>query len=590
MTVRCRFDFKDATGRTAPVLLVDPSRLLVAASIAEVPATVAAADEAWRAGSFVAGFLSYDAAPAFDRAFQAPGAATGAGPLPLAWFGVFGTGGVAGECETSRDVRRYDDFPTALELSAELSPAEYEGRVAAVREGIASGAHYQVNLTQRLRGRTGHGVEALYDALLRDGTGGYLACITTPDWSILSASPELFFRIDGRRITTRPMKGTAPRGRWSAEDDAIAAQLAASPKERAENVMIVDLLRNDLGRVAETGSVRVTDLFSVETYPTVHQLTSTVDATLREDASLLDVFRALFPCGSVTGAPKVAAMQEIARLETSARGLYCGAVGLMRPGGECTFNVAIRTLVADRRTGDVTCGVGGAVTWDSDPAAEHAEMILKARAFTRPPRPDFALVETMRMVDGVVERDHRHLARIAASARYFGIPDPWKALRAALAGCAAAHPHGAWRVRAVVERDGNVHVTTDVAPDAIGSFPLALARKPVDSSDPFLYHKTTHRAVYDRARAAHPESWDVLLHNAEGQLTEFTRGNLALELDGVVATPPLRCGLLPGILRGELVEAGTLAERVLTVEDLTRAQRIWFLNALRGWIEVTRQG
>ena len=365
-------------------------------------------------------------------------------------------------------------------------------------------------------------------------------------------------------------------------------ELARSAKDRAENVMIVDLLRNDLGRLARPGTLDVPDLLTLERYPTVWQLTSTVTAEVPPGTGLADLFGALFPCGSVTGAPKIAAMRQIAALEQEPRQVYCGAVGVLAPGGAATFNVAIRTVEVDSATGNARYGVGGGVTWDSSAADEHAEVLAKA-AVLDAEAPPFSLLETLRLDDGTFWLRHRHLDRLRASADYFGRPDPVAAAAAALDRVAAAHPAGRWRVRLLVDADA--HATTEVYPLAptVGPVPVLLSAEPVRSADVFLQHKTTHRAAYAPARRLleqHPGSYDVLLQNERGELTELTTGNVVLDLDGTRCTPPLDCGLLGGVERASALADGRLTERVLRPVDLDRAAAVWLLNSVRGWLPV----
>jgi para-aminobenzoate synthetase/4-amino-4-deoxychorismate lyase len=386
------------------------------------------------------------------------------------------------------------------------------------------------------------------------------------------------------------MKGTLPRGRYEAEDDARAAWLRSSEKNRAENVMIVDLLRNDLGHLAVPGSVHATRLYDVERYPTVLQLTSTVEADARPGTTLEDVFAALFPCGSITGAPKVSTMRLIARLEDSPREVYCGAIGLVRPGGDATFSVAIRTLWQDVATGAVEYGTGGGITWDSTAADEHAEALAKARVLSER-WPSFELLETLALTHEGYALRERHIERILSSARYFGIPLHREDLESALSPLPLGEGQGEGlpqRVRLLVSQEGRVRVErTPLVPLRAGPLPVALARIPVSRHDRFLFHKTTHRAVYEAHKSQHPDAFDVLLWNEEGELTEFTTGNLVLELpDGRKLTPPRDCGLLAGTLRAEFLARGELEEQVLTRDDLQRAARLWFINGVRGRVEV----
>jgi len=377
------------------------------------------------------------------------------------------------------------------------------------------------------------------------------------------------------------MKGTARRGRWPEEDDLARERLGSSEKDRAENVMIADLLRNDLGRVSATGSVQADRLFDVERFRTVWQLTSTVSGGVRPGADLAELFAATFPCGSVTGAPKIAAMKLIAGLERAPRGAYCGAVGAVRPGGDCCFNVAIRTVEVDLATGAATYGTGGGITWDSDPAAEWDEAVAKASVLDIDPTVP-TLLETMRLEGGQVALLGGHLIRLAGSARYHAIP-----FDAAAVGARIGLEQGDARLRLLLSPDGRLAVERFPLPEPLpGPAPVALSCEPVDRRDPALFHKTTRRTPYERRRAERPELFDVVLLNAEGEVTETTIGSLVAEIDGERVTPPLDAGLLPGVFRAHLLARGEVRERPLRPADLWRARRIWLVNALRGWVEV----
>jgi para-aminobenzoate synthetase/4-amino-4-deoxychorismate lyase len=549
--------------------------------LADVVPVLREVDAASRAGEHTVGFVSYEAAPAFDPALGSRASRAEPSGLPLVWFGVFG----------APEVLVAGTAPAATHATwrERVGRAEFDGAIAAIREAIGRGDVYQVNFTALLDvdARGDHG--ALYRRLLEAQGPGYGARIHTGRHEILSASPELFFDRRGSHITAKPMKGTARRGRWSEEDSSRATALASSPKERAENVMIVDLLRNDLGRVAVPGTVTVPALFDVERRPTVLQMTSTVTATLRDDVRIADLFSALFPCGSVTGAPKVAATRIIAALEASPRGVYCGAIGHVAPGGDATFSVAIRTLVIDHADRTAVYGVGSGITWDSAPASEYDEIVAKAGILTHD-LPQFELIETLRLENGRYARLERHLARLEASAEYFGF-SPAAMLRQAGRDTLMSHVRRAGsashRVRLRVARDGRAAVEYESLP-APSPSPLrvALANSPVRRTNRFLHHKTTHRAVYDRHRADHASAFDVLLWNEEGELTEFTIGNVVLALDGERVTPPRDCGLLAGTFRAELLDQGVITERALTRDDLRRATAVWLINSVREWVEV----
>ena len=570
-------DFKDDCGPGGRLRFEQPVEIISARSIEEVRPALASIERAAARGFYAAGFVAYEAAPAFDRALKVR---AGVPDLPLVWFGVFDT-------PSGEEFVRGGEFRVS-DWTPSVTRAEYVRDVEAVREAIARGDTYQVNYTLRLRARFEGDDFAFYERLRAAQRTRFGAYVDAGRFRVLSASPELFFRRRGRRIETRPMKGTAARGRWREEDTSVSARLAASEKNRAENLMIVDLLRNDLGRVAETGTVAVEELFRIERYPTVFQMTSTVAATLREGTTLEDVFAALFPCGSVTGAPKVSTSRIIASLEDEPRGVYCGAVGFVAPGGDCAFNVAIRTVVLDTQTGEAVYGVGGGVTWDSTPGGEYAEALDKARLLAEP-APDFELLETLRLDESGYALLEEHLTRLEASAEYFGFDVSDGEVREALRRHAERHAGGgARRVRLLVSAEGRARVESE---PLTGTPPeprrVALALTPVDSSDRFLFHKTTRRKVYDARREERPGLFDVLLWNERDELTEFTNGNLVVELEGARWTPPREAGLLAGTFRAELLRRGEVAERTLMKEDLARTARVWFVNGVRGWVEVS---
>lgn len=544
----------------------DPGR--VRAGLVEVEAEA-------RRGRWAAGFVAYEAAPGLDPALTVRG-----GRGPLIWFGIHDEPDTAPPPDAGGAAR-------VEAIAPEVTRAEHVAGVEAVRAALGRGDAYQVNLTFRMWGRFQGDPLALYERLRRAQGGGYTGCLILDGRAIISASPELFFERRRDRVLVRPMKGTARRGRHPAEDERLAAALSASAKERAENTMIVDLLRNDLGRVARTGSVRVAELCAIERYPTVFQLTSSIEARLAPTAGLDELFSALFPSGSVTGAPKIAAMRLIAAIERSPRGSYCGALGVVAPGGDAVFDVAIRTLDVDLDRGAATYGVGGGITWASIPEHEWEEALLKAAVLSERREDDVELLETLRLERGGYVRLDRHLARLAASARHFGIPLELGEVRAALDLESRGAPDDGRRVRLLVGGGGRPRTeSAPLPPPAREPLPVALARAPVDRCDRFLFHKTTRREVHDSRRAERPDAFDVILQNAEGELTELTIGNLVVELGGERLTPALDAGLLAGTMRGELLERGEVREAVLRPADLARARRLWLVNSLRGWVPI----
>ena len=479
------------------------------------------------------------------------------------------------------------------EVVAGLAEAEYVPRVESVQRWIADGECYQINLTFPLDLRVyGHPL-ALYAHLrarqpVRYGafiSGGYGAV------TLLSRSPELFFERRGARVVTRPMKGTAPRGANASEDEARRAALLASPKERSENVMIVDLLRNDLGRLATPGAVRVEALCETEAYPTLWQMVSTVAADL-PDVALAEIFRALFPCGSITGAPKIRAMQLIDRLEARSRGVYTGAIGYLEPGGDCRFNVAIRTLEIEA-DGRAQLGVGSGIVIDAEPAREYAECLLKARFLTGFD-PGFSLIETLRLENGVYPRLAGHLARLAASARALGFACDGEGVRASLGELARQMPAGVHRVRLTLAHGGALALTHAPMDDAAGPVWRAVfSPQRLPATDYLRRHKTTVRAIYDTALAglaATPDVFDAIFFTVRGEVCEGARSTVFVERDGRLLTPPLSCDCLAGVLRAELLASGRAVETVLNETDLRVASAdsaLYLGNALRGLVPVT---
>jgi para-aminobenzoate synthetase / 4-amino-4-deoxychorismate lyase len=561
----------DFEGVLPPLAFGAPERIVRADRPEEVGPALAEVERAARAGRWAVGFVASEAAPGLDPALTVRSPGEG----PLLFFGLHLAPGPRpapqGEARLGP-------------LVPDVTRERYLAAVERLREAMGRGVAYQVNHTFRLRGPFAGDPLALYARLRAAQGGGLGACLSLGDRVLVSASPELFLAVKGRTVTARPMKGTARRGRFPEEDEVRAQALAASEKDRAENVMIADLLRNDLGKVAEIGSVRVTALFQVERYRTVLQLTSTVEARLAPGVGLAALLAATFPCGSVTGAPKASAMALIAREETSPRGAYCGAIGVVKPGGDLVFNVAIRTVTLELARGEAVAGTGGGITFASSAEREWDEALAKTAYLTAAWEP-FELLETLRLEEGRFPLLDDHLARLVASAHHFGFACDRAGARAALEAVAARVRDA--RVRLRLSAGGTLALETAPLPaPPAAPPPVALAAGPVSSEDPFLFHKTTRRAVYDAARAARPDAFDVLLWNEAGEVTEFTIGNVVLELGGERVTPPREAGLLAGVFRGRLLAGGEVRERPVTVQEARRADRVFLVNALRGWVEV----
>jgi para-aminobenzoate synthetase / 4-amino-4-deoxychorismate lyase len=530
--------------------------------------------EAEQSGLFAAGFISYEASPAFDSALQVRPDDSG---FPLLCLGLFQAP------EVLNGLEEIDDGAYVVgPLAPSVTRDSFIDSIRAIKEAIAAGATYQVNFTYRLQGAFSGDSRAFFRSFVAGQRTEHAAYVELDDWAICSASPELFFRLGGGRLVARPMKGTARRGTTLADDWRAAEALRGSEKDCAENIMIVDMIRNDIGRVATPGSVEVLRLFEVEKYPTCWQMTSTVAGRSASPPSI--VLENLFPCASITGAPKAKTMELIRSLETTPRRIYTGSIGFMRSTDEASFNVAIRTALIDRSAGTLEYGVGGGIVWDSDPAAEFEETLTKARVLMEP-RPDFRLLETVRWSpdEGLFLRD-AHLMRMTRSAAYFDFSfERFKVEQEldAAVGRLEPVPH---RVRLLVARDGSVEVQLFPLEEVeervltVGISPI-----PVDSSNPFLYHKTTHRAVYERALSGQPQCDDVILLNERGEVTESCYGNVVAQLDGGWVTPPVACGLLAGTYRDALLKSGEVTERVISENELRGATAVYVVNSVRRW-------
>lgn len=552
-------------------------------------AVFAAVDVATNGGEWAILAADYELGACFDRAMVQPGASN---PRLRGW--VFGCAerldADALECffaDRLAEMPAHDRICGVADAVLTLDAASHAAKVDQIRRWISEGDCYQVNLTFPVDFTAyGHPL-ALYARLRARQPVRYGAFVLTPEATILSFSPELFFERHGCRVVTRPMKGTAQRGATPEADARNRAALLASSKERAENVMIVDLLRNDLGRLAAPGGVNVEALCAIEAYPTLWQMVSTISADL-PDAPLRDIFRALFPCGSITGAPKIRAMARIAEMESGPRGLYTGALGWVAPGGDCRFNVAIRTLEI-HAAGHARLGIGSGIVIDADPAREYAECLLKA-SFVTGFDPGFELIETLRLVEGVYPLMVLHLQRIESSALALGFACDLSAISERLAAVARECRDGAHRVRLTLAHDGRLSVQHAKMPADEQQWQIVVADEALDGDDYLLRHKTTARSRYDAALArlaAMPAVFDAIFCNTRGEVCEGARSNVYVERDGVLLTPPVSSGLLPGVMRRHLLESGRAVERVLYREDLLTAPAIYLSNALRGLFPVT---
>ncbi len=538
-----------------------------------------------REGYWCVGYVAYEAAAAFDPAYQTHQA--NLSNQPYAYFGVFAT---AQNYPENDDREIADFFVSPWQMG--ISETEFTQHANALHDRFGEGACYQVNFTAPAHSQFSGDAESFFTALKPAQPQAYCAYLNCGDHHIASVSPELFFDWNSRNghIVTQPMKGTAPRYADELLDTQSRENLRNSAKERAENLMIVDLLRNDLSRIA--GEVSVSDAFAIQGLPTVWQMTSTVHAKTRDRVGLGDIFAALFPCGSITGAPKIKAIELIHQYEQSPRGVYCGAIGVVRPDRSstkairATFSVAIRTVTIQGN--NARCGVGSGLTWDANPQDEWQEWRYKTRFLARAHQP-FSVLETVRYENGKIDLWQAHWARWRDSAAHFGYPWPDQSedqIVKMIVDAVAKSPqkNAPAMVRILLNVKGRVSIEVKPLPAKLCCPKFTLARCAIDASDEFLHYKTTARAVYQQHHRLDAPHFDTLLFNQAGALTEFTKGNLVIELAGKLLTPPLSSGLLAGTFRAAVLASGNVHEQELTQNDLTRADKIWFINSVRGWV------
>ncbi len=546
----------------------------------EITSVLSAAERAAQKGLYAAGFVAYEAAPWMDEAYSVHPCKE----LPLAWFGLF------------REMVRQEELAVPPDgdfcigdWRPSITRTQYEDAIRRIKRYIVQGDTYQVNYTLRLRAPFRGDPLQFFLRLCRAHQARYAAFLDIGSHVICSASPELFFSLDADLLVSRPMKGTSRRGLTLRDDETLRVALGNSAKDRAENAMIVDMMRNDIGRIAQRGTVRVHSAFDVEKYPTLFQMTSTVAG--KTSHPLVQIMQALFPAASITGTPKIRTMQIIRELEPDVRGVYTGCIGYLAPGRKACFSVAIRTVTIDRAARQAEYGVGGGIVWDSTTDGEYAECRAKAAILTME-IPHFDLLETVLYESGggwfLLEQ---HLQRLSRSAAYFDFAIDLHAIRKRFDELTGALSLGSHRARLRVGRRGDIML--EAAPlSALGSSAhrrLMLAAKPIDTCNVFLYHKTTWRNAYDSAYASRGDCDDVVLWNEDGQVTETTLANLVVEKDGRLVTPPVTSGLLAGVYREHLLDAGEIVEDVVTIEDLRHAPRVSTINSVRRWMPAVFQ-
>lgn len=564
-------DFKELGLRH---LFTKPIKELKTRDIDQVEALLREVEAYQEAGFYAVGYVSYEAAPAFEKKLAVH-------PAPLMGeYLLYFT--IHEEVETLPFPEDYEAVDLPANWKEEVEAPAYQEAIKTIHHHIRQGDTYQVNYTVQLSQELKADPLAIYNRLVVEQKAHYNAFIQHDDVSILSISPELFFEQDDRLLTTRPMKGTTRRGLTNQADLKEAAWLEADPKNRAENMMIVDLLRNDMNRISEIGSEQVTRLCQVEQYSTVWQMTSTIESRLRPEVDLVQAFQALFPCGSITGAPKISTMDIIQQTEVTPRGVYCGTIGILLPRGKRIFNVAIRTL--QMQGTKAIYGVGGGITWDSKWESEYQETKQKSAVLYRQ-EPRFELLTTGRIHQGELTFLEQHLTRLREASRYFAYPyDEPKLLKELQEELAHLESNLDYRCRIALQKNGTFHLEITELTDLPASYlQVQLTEQKLDLATPFTYFKTSQRDHLSQS------NHEQIFHLPDGSLLETTIGNLVLEIEGQLYTPPAHLPLLDGIYRRHLLETQQVEEKLLTLNDLIDADRIYACNALRGLYELDFQ-
>ncbi|MFS9354409.1 aminodeoxychorismate synthase component I [Streptococcus oralis subsp. tigurinus] len=552
-------------------IFTQPIKELKTRDLAEVTDLLAQVESYQKQGYYVVGYVSYEAAPAFEEKL-----AVHKVPL-LGEYLLYFT--VHDRVETSPIPLTYEEVDLPSKWREQTSVEDYEKAISQIHHHLRQGDTYQVNYTVQLKQDLSANPFAIYNRMVVEQEANYNAYVEHDEMAVISMSPELFFEQNDRELTTRPMKGTTQRGVTDQEDLAQASWLERDPKNRSENMMIVDLLRNDMNRISEVGSEYVERLCQVEQYSTVWQMTSTIKSQLRLDVDLVAIFRSLFPCGSITGAPKIATMEIIKDLEPQPRGVYCGTIGLLLPNGRRIFNVAIRTIQLHQ--GKAIYGVGGGITWDSTWESEYREVHQKAAVLYRK-QARFKLITTGKIGQKRLLFEDQHLKRLTKASRYFSFPfDPEELRQKIEEECQACDSHQDYRLRITISKSGEMELSRQILTPLSPSFCKAkLCLQEADLNQSFTYFKTTHRPHLSLGEQ------EKIYHNKSGELLETSIGNLVLKINGKLYTPPTSLGILPGIYRQHLLDIGQVDEKVLTLADLNQAEAVYGCNAVRGLYEL----
>lgn len=564
-----QFDFSDDNHKE-PMVFTNPIRLITTNQANELARCWAELEAAIEEGYYVAGYVSYEAAYSlYGMRSKYDNEA-----LPLLSFGVF-------EAPTSSITIKKEAYHIGawkMQASKESYQADFQSIMNAINNGLVEQVNYTVKFKADFDGDAFH----YYNVLKNAQDASYAAYLEIENKKILSVSPELFFRVKDDKIRVKPMKGTIKRGKTYEEDMAMAKYLRHSEKNKHENEMITNLMIEELKNVAQEDSIHVTKAFTVEKYPTLYQMTSTVEGTLLPDQSIIHILQQLFPCGSISGAPKKETLQLIHELERLPRDVYCGAIGYITPNREAIFNVPIRTVMIDTATKIASYGAGGAITAQSTMEDEYEEVLTKTKVLTYE-ADDFSLLETIGLYDGEYIVLEEHLKRLKKSSAYFSYIYDEAHIKEILSSYQKKYKQGSYRLRMTLAKNGKV--TTTIAPlQAAETNQVAFAKAPIRKENRLLYHKTTNRSLYTSHQQA--GLFDTLLWNEDGEVTEFTIGNVVLEIDGKLYTPPVKAGLLPGTYRENLLQNQIIKERTLYKEDFTNNRKVWLINSVRKWVPV----
>ncbi len=567
-----QFDFK-VDNVFSPIQFINPIDIISTYHLDEVNDCLLKINQAVNDGKYVAGYIGYEAAYAFFHTQKHDLNLS----MPLLWFGVF---------HSPVTFNQPNSLPfTNGPWKITQSKNNYMKNFHTIMEELHHGVFDQVNYTVPFHTPFHGDSFSYYEQLKLAQQSKFNAFLKIGDYDVLSISPELFFYMNDNEITVKPMKGTIHRGKTYEQDRTLKKWLQNSEKNKRENELSTQLMKSELEDITELKSISFVKKYEIEQYPTVYQMTSTIKGEVSPNVTVTDILKHLFPSVSISGTPKSTAIDFIAKIETEARNVYCGAIGYITPNNQAIFNVPIRTVMINKKENLAKYHAGGAITVNSNGEEEYEEMLAKTKilhAYFE----HFQLLETIGLHDGQFSVLELHLKRVAQSASYFNFKLPLQTIKSQLLKLTKTHQKGSWKVRLLVESTGKFSIDTSPV-EKNNSTKITLAEKPINKDNYFLYHKTTNRKVYEEHVVENPAILDVLLWNENEEITEFTIGNVVVEMNGELFTPPVKCGLLPGTYRDKLLREGTIKEKIILKKDLTNRSKIWLINSVRHWVEVT---